>query len=323
MPEVSIIVPVYNVEKYLPKCLDSLVNQTFKDIEILCVNDGSPDNSLEILNSYAEKDSRVKVISKENGGLFSARHEGMKYINGKYVIFVDSDDWVSENLVEKCISAAGSDNSDIVVFGAFSVREKNGKISCKRGGYDFSKFRSLANDGLNIKDIFKFPPTAWSKMYRSDFLKENNIKFQEIKNGEDQLFFIHSMLLAKKITAVDENLYYYIKSRAGAITAVSKKISLSPVMNFYAIENLLKTIDIDEDCKKFILDKYFNKTLSWYAKADEKIEDEFYNAILDLQKYLKENYPKYWWGNFKLNKKDSYWKIKINAAAARLIGAKK
>ncbi len=322
MPEVSIIVPVYNVEKYLPKCLDSLVGQTFRNIEIICVNDGSPDNSQEILNSYAQKDSRVRVITKENGGLFSARHEGMKYINGKYVIFVDSDDWVSENLVEKCLKAAGSDNPDVVVFGAFSVREKNGKISCKRGGYDFSKFVNLTKNGLKVKDIFKFPPTAWSKMYRTDFLKQNNIRFQEIKNGEDQLFFIHSMLLAKKIKTVDENLYYYIKSRAGAITAVNRKTSLSPVANFYAIEDLIKTFDINEVCKEFILEKYFNKTLSWYAKADEKIADEFYSAILDLQKHLRENYPNLWWGNFKLNKNDSYWKIKINAAIARLIGAK-
>ena len=127
MPEVSIIVPVYNVEKYLPKCLDSLLGQTFNDIEIICVDDGSTDGSGEILGVYAQRDSRIKIVTKENGGLFSARHEGMKYINGKYVIFVDSDDWVSESLVEKCLEAASDENTDVVVFGAFSVREKTAK----------------------------------------------------------------------------------------------------------------------------------------------------------------------------------------------------
>lgn len=319
MSEVSIIVPVYNVEKYLLKCLDSLINQTFKDIEIICVNDGSPDNSLQILNDYAKKDERVKVIEKENGGLFSARHEGMKYIQGKYVIFVDSDDWVSENLVEKCLNTAGNDNPDVVVFGAFSVREKNGKILCKRGGYDFAKIPAK----FSRKNIFKYPPTAWSKMYRAGFLKEHNIRFQEIKNGEDQLFFIHSMLCAKKIKTVRENLYYYIKSRAGAITAVKKKSSFSPIFNCYAVDELLCDLKIDGVYKKFILAKYFEKSLSWYAKASEDISENFYVELLNLQKYLTGKYPGFWWTKFKLQKNESYLKIKLNVTLAKLFGAAK
>ena len=124
MPEVSIIVPVYNVEKYLPKCLESLLGQTFSDIEIICVNDGSTDGSGEILKLYAQRDSRIKIVTKENGGLFSARHEGMLYVKGKYILFVDSDDWVKENLVQKCLDSA-KNSPDIIIFGAYSVREKN------------------------------------------------------------------------------------------------------------------------------------------------------------------------------------------------------
>lgn len=319
MPEVSIIVPVYNVEKYLPKCLDSLINQTFKDIEIICVNDGSPDNSLQILNDYAKKDVRVRIIEKENGGLFSARHEGMKYIRGKYVIFVDSDDWVSENLVEKCLNAAAYDNPDVVVFGAFSVREKNGKVICNRGGYDFAKIPAK----FERKNIFKYPPTAWSKMYRADFLKQHNIRFQEIKNGEDQLFFIHSMLCAGKIKPVRENLYYYIKSRAGAITAVKKKTSLSPVFNCYAVDELLCNLNIDEDYKKFILGKYFEKSLSWFTKAHENISKDFYKELLNLQKYLSGKYPHFWWSKFILHQNESYFMIKLNVQLAKMFGAAK
>lgn len=318
MPKVSIIVPVYNVEKYLPKCLDSLVNQTFKDIEIICVNDDSPDNSIDILNEYAQKDDRVKVVTKENGGLFSARHEGMKYINGEYVFFVDSDDWVSFSLVEKCLNAAKDENPDVVVFGAFSVREKSGKIHCKRGGYDYAKIPK----NFNRKNIFNYPPTAWCKMYKTEFLKEHNIRFQEIKNGEDQLFFVHSMLCADKIRKVNENLYYYIKSRAGAITAVNKKTSLSPVMNLYAIDKLLDSLNIDEEYKKFILSKYFKKALSWYAKASDEISDEFYEETTDVRKYLSDKYPSQWWVNFRLNPKDSYLKIKLKVFIAQLVGVK-
>ncbi len=318
MPEVSIIVPVYNVEKYLPKCLDSLLGQTFNDIEIICVDDGSTDNSGEILGVYAQRDSRIKIVTKENGGLFSARHEGMKYINGKYVIFVDSDDWVSESLVEKSLEAASDENTDVVVFGAFSVREKDGKTVCKRGGYDYAKIP----EKFNRKNIFKYPPTAWSKMYRSEFIKRNNIRFQEIKNGEDQLFFIHAMLCANKIKVVRENLYYYIKSRAGAITAVNKKTSLSPVYNVYEIDKLLDALCIDEDYKIFILGKYFTKSLTWYTKAREDISEQFYNKVAELQKYLKEKYPHGWWTNFKFNRGMSYFAVKVNIFWARLSGVR-
>ncbi len=318
MPEVSIIVPVYNVEKYLPKCLDSLLGQTFNDIEIICVDDGSTDGSGEILGVYAQRDSRIKIVTKENGGLFSARHEGMKYINGKYVIFVDSDDWVSESLVEKSLEAASDENTDVVVFGAFSVREKDGKTVCKRGGYDYAKIP----EKFNRKNIFKYPPTAWSKMYRSEFIKRNNIRFQEIKNGEDQLFFIHAMLCANKIKVVRENLYYYIKSRAGAITAVNKKTSLSPVYNVYEIDKLLDALCIDEDYKIFILGKYFTKSLTWYTKAREDISEQFYNKVAELQKYLKEKYPHGWWTNFKFNRGMSYFAVKVNIFWARLSGVR-
>lgn len=313
MPKVSIIVPVYNVERYLPKCLESLVNQTFEDIEIICVNDGSPDNSAVILQDYAARDSRIKVITKENGGLFSARHEGLKYVNGQYVIFVDSDDWVSEKLVEFCLEATKNENPDVVVYGAFSVREKDGVVSISRGGYDYSKIPAK----FNTKNIFKFPATAWSKMYRAEFLIQNNIKFQEIKNGEDQLFFVHAMLLAKKIVTVKENLYYYIKSREGAITAVKKKTSLSPIYNCYEIDKLLEKLDLQEKHKVFITGKYFKKSLSWYAKCSDDIAEDFYNETVSLQKYLMNKYPDKWFGKFGLRKNDSYINIKLKTVCAQ------
>ena len=327
MPKVSIIVPVYNVEKYLPKCLDSLLEQTFSDIEIICVNDGSTDGSGEILKLYAQRDSRIKIVTKENGGLFSARHEGMLYVKGEYILFVDSDDWVKENLVQECLDAA-KNLPDMIIFGAYSVREKKGKIIAKRGGYDYSKipakYRHKTFNKTDFKkDIFKFPPTAWSKMYRTEFIKNNNIRFQEIKNGEDQLFFIHSMLLADKINVVNDNHYYYIKSRAGAITKKKKKTSLSPVDNVYAIENLLDELDIDEEYRVFILGKYFKKSLSWYTKSSDDISAAFYNAITVLREYLTERYPKCWWSRLYLKERISYWNLKWNILTAQMFGVSK
>ena len=112
-PKVSIIVPVYNVEKYLEKCLDSLVNQSLHDIEIICVNDGSKDDSLDILEKYAKKDSRIKIINKQNQGLSAARNDGLKVAAGEYVGYVDSDDWVDLNFYEKLYESAKKYNAEI------------------------------------------------------------------------------------------------------------------------------------------------------------------------------------------------------------------
>ena len=101
MPKISVIVPIYNVEKYLAKCLDTILAQTFSDIEIICVNDGSTDNSRKILSEYAKKDSRIKIVDKKNGGLSSARNAGMKVAQGEFISFIDSDDWIDETLLSK------------------------------------------------------------------------------------------------------------------------------------------------------------------------------------------------------------------------------
>lgn len=314
---VSIIVPVYNVENYLSKCLDSLINQTYKDIQIICINDGSTDHSSEILQEYAQKDIRIKITDKENGGLFSARHEGLKYVKGDYILFVDSDDYVDKALIEKCINKT-QDNPDIIVFGAFSV--KNNTI--KYGGYDYSKIpckyinKTFNKDDFK-KDIFKFPATAWSKMYRTNFIKENNIRFQEIRNGEDQLFFIHCMLSAEKIKVIPENLYFYLKTRKGAITAVNKKNSLSPILNCYEIEKLITNFNIDESYKTFIIGKYFEKSLSWFTKSDDNIADEFYSELLKLQKYLSDKYPEKWWYTIKIRRNETYLGLKLKTFIAK------
>ena len=122
MEKVSIIVPVYNVEKYLECCLESLINQTLKDIEIICVNDGSTDNSGKILENYAAKDNRIKVIHQVNGGQAAARNNGLNAVNGKYINFIDSDDWVDLDFIEKLYDAAERNSADIAV--ASIIRKK-------------------------------------------------------------------------------------------------------------------------------------------------------------------------------------------------------
>ena len=126
MTKISVIVPVYNVEDLLPKCLDSLVNQTFDDYEVIVVNDGSPDNSQDIIDEYQKKYSNIiKPLKKENGGLSSARNYGLKYAQGEFVLYVDSDDWVSNDMLEKMYMTAVRDNSDIVVCRSYMACDDN------------------------------------------------------------------------------------------------------------------------------------------------------------------------------------------------------
>lgn len=195
MVKISIIIPIYNVEKYLPECLDSIISQTFSDIEIICINDGSTDDSLKILQDYKKKDNRIIIIDKQNEGSGIARNIGLKKALGEYICFIDSDDWLENSTsLEKMYNAAEKDCLDILIFGGYSCYEKYGKLIKWKGKYRLKslnkKYFKNVFGAKNIKkDIFKFPTTAWTKLYSREFLIKNEIKFQPIKVGQDQLFF--------------------------------------------------------------------------------------------------------------------------------------
>lgn len=318
MAKVSVIIPVYNVEKYIAKCLDSVLAQTFSDIEIICVNDGSTDNSLQILTEYANKDERIKIITKPNGGLFSARHVGMVSAVGEYILFVDSDDWIDRTLIEKTIDKIRETNVDVVVFGAYSVKDSN----ILSGMYSVNKIpEKYKGKKLSIEDyknnLFVFPPTAWCKLYRKKFIDDNNIKFQEIKDGEDQLFYLHTILCAKNLFVLNENLYYYIKNRAGAITSDNKKTSVSPILNLYASEELLNKLNLTDKYINQVINKYFSKTLSWYGKCGDEFKPEYYNKLQELKEHIDTAYPDGWWKDYSVNKHDNYLCIKVKSFLAK------
>ncbi len=319
MAKVSVIVPVYNVGKYLEKCLESIISQSFKDIEIICVNDGSTDNSLQILTEYANKDTRIKIISKPNGGLFSARHVGMAAAIGEYLLFVDSDDWIDKTLIEKTIQKISETNSDMVVFGAYSVKGQ----SVSRGMYSVNKINPKLKERLLSRkdyenDLFQFPPTAWCKLYRRKFVEDNNIKFQEIKDGEDQLFYLKAILTAKNIYIINEDLYYYVKNRAGAITSSYTKKSISPILNFYAAEELLKSLTLTDKYINQVINKYFSKAMSWYCKCDDSLKDDYYKNLQEFKNFIVSNYSNGWWKYIEINKSETYLRIKLKTLVSKI-----
>lgn len=217
MAKVSVIVPVYNVEDYLERCLDSLVNQTLDDIEIIVVNDGSPDNSQAIIERYEKNyPNKVKGYIKENGGLSDARNFGMPYATGEYVAFVDSDDYVDLTMYEKLYNEAKEKDSEVVVCGYFKVDEKEKTMkSAQIGNMEF-----YDQNPRERKEILEInAPYAWNKLVKRDLLERTKIQFPKGLLFEDICTMYPLLASANKVSKVNEELYYYIVEREGSITA--------------------------------------------------------------------------------------------------------
>lgn len=205
MVKVSIIVPVYNTEKFLEKCLNSLTNQTLQDIEIVCVNDGSTDNSLKILQDFSKKDSRIKIIDQENKMQGAARNAGTEIATGEYIGFVDSDDWVDLDYFEKLYCAAKKHDTDIAL--ATNVRVKKGKEK-KRLQINDEKVYNTLQEKIDVCEQWKNEcPT--NKIYRLAMLREKHVKWPEMMYCEDKMFTMKAIYYANAIVTVPDTYYYY------------------------------------------------------------------------------------------------------------------
>ena len=311
--KLSIIIPVYNVQNYIKECLDSIISQSFKDYEIICVNDGSSDNSLQILKQY--ENDNVIVIDKPNEGSGIARNTGLEKATGEYIWFVDGDDWIEKNVLSELINQADILNTDILIFGGQSCYKTDTGYKKKSGGYSADKLpkkylkQVFSSDDIKY-DLFKFPSTAWTKLYRRSFLIDNNIKFQNIKIGQDQLPFFHSMISADRIALYPKNIYCYRKNRTGSAMTVKKKKNFSPVYVFYAIEDLLNNSGKMKNYEYIFVDKYFSKATSWLGKFDTELKLEYYSEYRKLHEHIVTHYEG-WWKYFKPNINDSYMILKI------------
>ena len=217
MPLVSIIVPVYNTEQYLDKCIKSLVSQTLKDIEIILVNDGSSDNSPAICDAWAEKDNRIKVIHKENGGLSSARNAALDVCNGEYIGFVDSDDYVESAMFEELYHSAKKYDSDVSLCAHF-------QLSRSKATECLLPFKGELYRKEEIKDNFILPligydenaiiPTlegfAWRQIFRKDTISDIRFKSEKDFFAEDVVFDLEVYPLCNSISVVNKPLYYYV-----------------------------------------------------------------------------------------------------------------
>lgn len=276
--KISIIIPIYNVEKYLKRCLDSVVNQTYKYIEIILVNDGSPDNCGKICDEYAKIDSRIKVIHKENGGLSSARNAALDIVSGEYIMFVDSDDWISENSLEQLNEYINMDY-DIINFKFSFVEEKTENIIEFNGRTENSYECDLLSyiDKLFSGELDFF---IWNKLYKRDLF--DGVRFPEGRNYEDLATIYKLYFKAKSIIVTDYTLYYYWLGNSNSITSnstvknmtdylVSAKEIYKVNKNYLQI-NKRDFSNVDTWYKMMIIQLLINYTKSTYKDDDLKRE---------------------------------------------------
>lgn len=216
MVKVSIIVPIYNEEKTLERCLDSLHNQTFKDIEVLLINDGSTDSSLAICKRYSKLDERFKIFTQENAGPSAARNSGINHAEGEFIYFVDADDYIEHNAIERMYLEADYTGADVTICGFYRITDEKITIHeypYKRGLHEGEEVRKIALDLIDNMSPPYLPPKTWIRMIRADVLKKYHLRFAEnIKRSEDYLFAAELHFKIDKLYIIDEPLYIYIES---------------------------------------------------------------------------------------------------------------
>lgn len=277
-PKISIIIPVYNVEKYLARCIDSILLQSFKDFEVICINDGSKDNSLKILKKYKNIDNRIKVINKKNEGSGEARNRGLELARGKYISFVDSDDWLNENFLEVMYKKIINSEYDIVMCNPIIVYNKNKEI-LRTGKFKELDFKKNPFEIIEILNM----PIIWNKLYKKEILLKHNIKFPKFLYHQDVEFLYKVLVNTKKIYKIEKGLYYYYKR----IDSVTGNINRKNIMdNFKILNNIEKYIKIENKNNDiFILFKIIY--LFGVYLENEKNKDIKMKKIIDVS--VKDN----------------------------------
>lgn len=222
MPKISLVIAIYNLENYIEKCLDSLLNQTFQDYEIICVNDGSTDRTLEILEKYASKDSRIKIINQQNSGAGAARTRGLKEVTGKYFQMLDGDDWFETDMIEKLYNLAEKHQADIAVCSARKVDDNGNILESRNPNSPINLWKVPLEKPFSYKDfpedIFSLIGyVPWNKIYLTSLAKENNLVYPSLVGGEDMGFVLMALACAQKVVVIDDELINYRFNRAGSV----------------------------------------------------------------------------------------------------------
>ena len=320
--KVSVIVPVYNSEKYLQNCLDTILNQSLKEIEVICVDDGSIDQSRQILERNAKKDDRIRIVSKGHSNAGEARNEGMKIARGEFLSFLDADDYFDLKMLEKAYIAANSDSEiDIVIYGANEddiARKRIRRIDGCMRIYNCPKHNPFQPEEMSDFLFNSFQNCVWNKLFRKDFIDKEKICFQSVQRTNDMLFACRALTAARKLYVIDEELAYY---RIGQTSNLQSTNYLDPDSFWLAYtttyRELKRTLGsgFDKYEKSFLncvlsgikynLSRIERDRKAWkYAKSLIVLKSEEYFNFLKLSKEEYYNKELYDWYTSLLNQED-------------------
>ena len=304
MAKISVVVPVYNVEKYLKECINSIINQTLEDIEIICVNDGSTDSSLEILNDYAKKDSRIIVINKSNSVYGHTMNMGLNAASGEYIGIIESDDFADKNMFEDLYKLAKEYDADIVKGDWYNYWSKN-KFARKNNRISSAKTLKLTNSKQD-KSLLRINPSVWSAIYKKEFLNKYNIRFLETPGAsyQDLAFSFKVFALAEKVILTDKAYLYYRQDNMNS--SVKSKTKVYCVCDEYEeIDRFLEEYpDLKFEFKVQEEINRYNGYVSSVLRIDDSVKPEFVKVFSD---HFKEEYNTGLLGNEffkKINKKE-------------------
>ncbi|SFO26667.1 Glycosyltransferase involved in cell wall bisynthesis [Pseudobutyrivibrio sp. UC1225] len=278
---VSIILPIYNVEKYLDRCMNSVLNQSYKNIEVIMVDDGAKDSCPEKCEDWAKKDSRVKVVHKQNAGLGEARNTGLEYVNGEFVFFLDSDDYVSEDLVESCLRIQEEKDSDVVLYG-FSRVDRDGNVyksnvpQSEKKHYVGEEIKNdvlpalLASKGKTVSGLWM---SAWCCMYKKATIDSINWEFvsERVIIAEDVYSLLQYYRAVNVVSIIDKPMYFYCDNDA-SLTHVYRPDRIDKI-NYFLRETLSKVEEYNygsliEECVCFLYSSFMIAALKMVVTAD-------------------------------------------------------
>ena len=284
-PLISVIVPIYNVQKYLEKCIESIINQTYSNLEIILVNDGSPDESREICDKYEKKDSRIILINKKNGGLSSARNAGLKIAKGELVVCVDSDDWINEKMIETLYSNLEKYDADLSVC-SFEIKDESGNAIQK----EFSEKIEILNREQAMQYAIlpeKYYGFAWNKMYRKSILKDM-LYDETIRKGEDSPFTCEYISKCEKVVYQAIPLYYYRQDTVSITRSKFNPGKMTVLDAYYGIIKLLEKTGFSKETIDLQKVQYANQMLSLVINIINTDRKKYQNEVLKIRKLMKE-----------------------------------
>ena len=294
MPAISIIIPVYNTKTYLKQCLDSVINQTFKDIEIICIDDGSTDGSLDILQKYAEKDNRFVILTQEHKGAGEARNKGMNIAKAKYIQFLDSDDWFELDMLGNMYINAEKYSTDIIVCSSRKVNDSGNIIEKDNPNNPINLTITPINKVFCARefkqDIFTLlTPILWNKLYLTDFLRSNNIKFSKLKIYEDVPFVHSSVICADKIFVLNKEFVNYRYNREGSLANLRSTKTIDVVTSCIELKQFLEQKNLFNEFENAYNLALKNHILSEISFCNE---EQYKNFMTELKELIPNDWHK-------------------------------